>query len=319
MDKKEGWSYSLVLMLLIITIVASVMVGASSLSFSQLIAAISGKSPDTLNTILTLRLPRIVASLICGGMLAIAGAFSQSVFRNQLADPSILGISSAGDLFVLLGSMILPSMLISKWIFAFIGGVLALLVLVNKSTLKSPSRLIIVGVALNLTLMGFIQLISGGTTFNAGGSFNGFTWNSTFMVLIVGVIGMLISLFLAPWANYLKLSDERLRTIGISTTTMRFGLLALVIYLAAGVSAVVGTIPFMGILIPNIARKMVGHDYQTLIPFSMLLGAWTLLLADTVGRIIVLPSELPAATIMTVIGGIFLVVMLQRGNFNEIR
>ncbi len=100
---------------------------------------------------------------------------------------------------------------------------------------------------------------------------------------------------------------------------MRWWLLALVIYLTCGVTAVIGTIPFMGIVIPNIGRRVVGHDYQTLIPFSMLSGAWLLLIADTVGRLVVLPSELAAASIMTVIGGPFLVIMLQRGAIHGIK
>lgn len=100
---------------------------------------------------------------------------------------------------------------------------------------------------------------------------------------------------------------------------MRLALLLVVVYLSSGVSSVVGTVPFMGIVVPNVVRYLVGRDYQTIIPLSMLMGAWLLLVVDTIGRIVVLPSELSAAVIMTVIGGPFLILMLQRKNFNGLK
>ncbi|WP_288529558.1 iron ABC transporter permease [uncultured Secundilactobacillus sp.] len=311
--KRERLAYAVVVIGLLMTIFVALMSGVDFYSLAEVGGAVTGQNNTAFNTVMMFRLPRILAALICGGMLSVAGAFSQSVFRNQLADPSILGMTSAGDFFILIGGLLLPNFPFQKAILAVLGGVIVLHILARPASIRQPLRLIIVGVALNLTFVGFQQVLTSGTVGLGGQSFNGITWQSTLTLLGVGTLGLIAALVVAPWANYLKLGDQQLAGVGVPVTAMRWWLLALVIYLTCGVTAVIGTIPFMGIVIPNIGRRVVGHDYQTLIPFSMLSGAWLLLIADTVGRLVVLPSELAAASIMTVIGGPFLVIMLQKG------
>jgi iron complex transport system permease protein len=318
-SRAEKLWYPIVLTLLVITIVISLMVGASFISLQQIISAFSGGNPNQLSILTSIRLPRIFAAMLCGGMLAVAGAVSQAAFRNVLADPSILGVTSAADFFILIGAMLVPTFPGNKFVFALIGGLVALALLTSKSALSSPYRLIIIGVAMMLTFTGFEQLFSNGMGVQTTGSFNGITWSQTEVLLFLGVSGMFVAVFLSPWANYLKLSTEQLQTKGVSASMMRIGLLCVVVFLSSSVSSVVGTIPFMGIVVPNIVRYLVGRDYQTIIPLSMLMGAWLLLVIDTIGRIVVLPSELSAAVIMTVIGGPFLIMMLQRKNFNGIK
>ncbi|WP_283679168.1 iron ABC transporter permease [Lentilactobacillus sp. Marseille-Q4993] len=317
MKKRERLSYVGILVLLVITIAISLILGAQTISFKQLISGISGGSSTEMNVIMAVRVPRIIVTLISGGMLAVAGALSQSVFRNRLADPSILGVASGAELAILLGAFILPGLAVGKIIFAIIGGIVALLLLMTKDNLRTPYRLIIVGVALNIVFVGITQLFSNGTS-GSSSSFNGVTWNEAWLVMVVGLISLLMAVILSPWANYLKLSDDKLATIGLSVITIRVTLLTVIILLTSGVASVVGTIPFIGIIVPNLGRSLVGRDYQTLVPFSMLSGAWLLLLVDTVGRLVVLPSEISAATIMTVAGGIFLIWLIQRGKLNEI-
>lgn len=298
--------------IMVITIGLALMVGTRFLNGTVIWQAVHGRQPAALNLLLNYRLPRIVASLIGGSVLATAGALSQAVFRNSLADPSILGIASAGDLLIVVGSLILPGFVGEKLILALLGGTIAFGLLMNRKTLSRPYQLIIVGVALNLTFVGLQQVITHGVTIGTVQGFNGLTWPSVWQLLITGGVGLGVALILAPWANHLKLPDEQLATMGVSAKLMRVSLLGLIVYLSASVTAVVGVLPFVGIIVPNVARRLVGSDYLTLIPASIFGGAWLMLVVDTIGRLIVLPSELSAATLLTVLGGPFLVFWVQR-------
>lgn len=298
--------------IIIMTLGLAMMVGTRFLSGMVIWQAVHGQQPAALNLLFNYRLPRIVASLIGGSMLATAGALSQAVFRNSLADPSILGIASAGNLFIVVGSLILPAFIGEKLILAFLGGVVAFGLLMNRNTLGRPYQLIIVGVILNLTFEGLQQLVMHGVTVSTVQGFNGLTWPSVWQLLLTGGVGLGVALVLAPWANHLKLPDDQLATMGISAKLMRVSLLGLIVYLSASVTAVVGVLPFVGIIVPNIARRLVGSDYLALLPASVFGGAWLVLVVDTIGRLIILPSELPAATLLTVLGGPFLVLWMQR-------
>lgn len=313
MTKNSGWWYGGVIVLLLATSVIALMAGTTWLGMPQLIQAAGHPGSTAFVTVFSLRLPRILSSLICGGSLAVAGALFQAVFRNPIADPSILGISSAADFFKLGGALLLPWLPGRNWLMAVVGGLVALVILTSGRALADPYRLIIVGVALDATFVGLQQLLSSGAAQVSHSTFNGTTWANTTTVLILGILGLIGALLLAPWANYLKLTDSALKNVGVPVNVIRWSLLLLGMYLAVSVTAVVGAIPFVGIVVPNVARRLVGHDYQTLVPFSMLAGAWLMLAADTLGRTVIVPSEISAATMMAVIGGPFVIILLQRG------
>lgn len=317
MTKREIIWYLLIIFILAIAIVTSLMVGATYFSVSQLIAAFGGQDKSSLVVLLQTRLPRVLASLVCGGMLAVAGTISQAAFHNYLADPSILGVTSAGSFLILLAGFLIPAFPFDKLLYAFIGGGLILVFLSSRKLLQNSYQLIIVGVVLSLTFSGFQQLLSENSIAETS-TFNGITWSDTLILLIFGTIGMAATIIVSPWANYLKMSDQQLASRGLSAVFIRLSLLVIVVYLAAGVTSVIGVVPFVGIIVPNVARRLVGRDYQTIVPFSMLLGAAVLLMVDTLGRTVALPSEIPAATIMTVIGGPFLIWLLWRQSTNEV-
>lgn len=313
MKQHAGWWYTGILGLLLVTIVLAMMVGTTWLGIAQIFRAVIRPASSDFTTVFTLRVPRILSSLICGGSLAVAGALFQAVFRNPIADPSILGVSAAANFFKLGGALLLPAMWGRNWFFALGGGLVALAILTSGRALADPYRLIIVGVALDATFVGLQQLLSSGATQISSSTFNGMTWSETTVLLILGVIGLIGALLIAPWANYLKLTDTALSHVGVPVSVIRWSLLLLGMYLAVSVTAVVGAIPFVGIVVPNIMRRLVGHDYQTVLPFSMLAGAWLMLAADTLGRTVISPSEISAATMMAIIGGPFVILLLQRG------
>jgi len=312
MTKHAGWWYGGVLALLVLTSLIALMAGTAWLGLSKLTWAVSHPASRAFVTIFSLRVPRILGSLICGGSLAVAGALFQAVFRNPIADPSILGVSSAADFFKMGGALLLPWLPGRNWLMALVGGLIALTILTSGRALTDPYRLIIVGVALDATFVGLQQLLSSGAAAVSHSTFNGLTWSDTTTLLGLGVLGLVVALILAPWANYLKLMDSALKNVGVPVNVLRWTLLLLGMYLAVSVTAVVGTIPFVGIVVPNVARRLVGHDYQTVLPFSMLAGAWLMLAADTLGRTVIVPSEISAATMMAVIGGPFVIILLHR-------
>ncbi|WP_125583360.1 iron ABC transporter permease [Levilactobacillus cerevisiae] len=313
MTTHANWWYGGVLVLVVLTVLLALMAGTVWIGPAQVLHALGQPNSQAFVTVFSLRIPRILSSLICGGSLAVAGALFQAVFRNPIADPSILGISAAADFFKLGGAMLLPWLPGRNWVMAMVGGLVALAILTSGRALANPYRLIIVGVALDATFVGLQQLLSSGATTISHSTFNGLTWGDTTTLLILGVLGLAVALVIAPWANYLKLTDSALQNVGVPVSVIRWSLLLLGMYLAVSVTAVVGAIPFVGIVIPNIARRLVGHDYQTVLPFSMLAGAWLMLAADTLGRTVIVPSEISAATMMAVIGGPFVIILLQRG------
>ncbi|MFD1319307.1 FecCD family ABC transporter permease [Loigolactobacillus zhaoyuanensis] len=304
MAKHPVWAYLVLLIALLILLVSAFLQGASTISITSLDAG-------QFNTLFNIRLPRIVAALVSGAMLAVAGAFFQAALRNAIADPSILGISAGASLFQLIGGLLLPALLFNKFIFALIGGGVAFLLLMQFQKQMDPYRLILIGVALNAMFVGIQQIFLPTATTTAV-SFATSTWSTVLFLVILGIIGLMLALWLAPWANYLKIGDAQLKTLGVSVVWVRLALLLVAVYLTSTVTASVGVLPFIGIIVPHVSRYFVGHDYRQVIPFSVLAGAFLLLLSDTVGRLLVIPNEITAATILAVIGGPFLIFILAR-------
>ncbi|MBW4803187.1 FecCD family ABC transporter permease [Loigolactobacillus coryniformis] len=305
MNKHPVWTYSILLVALMALVAFALLQGATTVSLSHL-------AGQQFNTLFNIRLPRIIAALVSGAMLAVAGAFFQAALRNAIADPSILGIAAGANLFQLLGGLLLPALLFNKFIFALLGGLVAFLLLLQFQKQMDPYRLILIGVALNAMFVGIQQIFTPTTGSSTTTTFATSTWTTTLFLVILGIIGLMLALLLAPWANYLKIGDAQLKTLGVGVTWVRLILLLLAVYLTSTVTASVGVLPFIGIIVPHISRYFVGHDYRQVVPFSVLAGAFLLLLSDTIGRLIVIPNEITAATILAVIGGPFLIFILVR-------
>ncbi|MFC6171337.1 FecCD family ABC transporter permease [Loigolactobacillus jiayinensis] len=305
MKKHPVWAYSSLLVALLVLITLALTQGATKVTLTALDAG-------QFNTLFNIRLPRIIAALISGAMLAVAGDFFQAALRNAIADPSILGISAGASLFQLIGGLLLPTLLFNKFIFALLGGLVAFLLLILFQKKMDPYRLILIGVALNAMFSGIQQIFTPTTSSSSAVSFATSTWSTVLFLVVLGIIGLMLALVIAPWANYLKIGDAQLKTLGLSVTGVRWSLLLLAVFLTSTVTASVGILPFIGIIVPHVSRYFVGHDYRQVVPFSVLAGAFLLLLSDTIGRLIVMPNEITAATILAVIGGPFLIFILAR-------
>ena len=183
----------------------------------------------------------------------------------------------------------------------------------------SPVRIILVGVAVEAMFSGLMSAFNSGT----GSTYSGVanivnanismkTWDDFKTLVVYVVIGLIASFFVMGQCNLLALEDKTARSLGVNVTKSRIVISVIAVLLASISTAIVGPISFLGLIVPHIARLLVGSNHKALIPYTILLGAFTLLLADTVGRTIAYPYEISASIIMAVIGGPFFIILLRR-------
>ncbi|MGE0542891.1 MAG: FecCD family ABC transporter permease [Dehalococcoidia bacterium] len=272
-----------------------------------------------------IRLPRILLAALVGGALALAGAVLQGVFRNPLADPSLIGVSSGAAVgavaaivagFTLFGLASLP-------VAAFTGGMLAMLAVyafARQDGRTEVVTLILTGIAINAiagAATGIFFFLADDTqlrtiVFWTLGSLGGATWRSVWAVLPFIGAGMLVLPFWGRQLNLLVLGEREARHLGVNTESMRFLLVALAALIAGASVAVAGVIGFVGLVVPHIIRLIAGPDHRLLLPASTLAGAVLLLLADLAARTLVLPRELPLGVVTALAGGPFFLWLLHR-------
>ena len=133
--------------------------------------------------------------------------------------------------------------------------------------------------------------------------------------VVIGIIGLIFAICFMNWANYLKINDEELTSLGVSAKTLRLVLMLIAVILAA-TTACIGVLAFIGIIVPQVARLLLGYDYQKIIPFSIFAGAWFLLFVDTIGRVITAPNEIAANIILAIVGGPVMILILWKRQKN---
>ncbi|ALS21173.1 MULTISPECIES: FecCD family ABC transporter permease [Paenibacillus] len=316
-------SFTGIVVLLLAVTVFSVTTGSIKVGGLELIQGLFTGTNKNVEVIKDLRLPRIIVALFVGASLAVSGVLLQAVMRSSLADAGVIGISSGAGFISVLFVTIFPTFFFWLPLFAFIGGALACFLVYSLSWKSglSPIRIILVGIAINATFTGL------GQSFNYRGSyavttvnqattsiFTMKTWSDVQSIAIYGSIGLLLSLFLCSWCNLLSLQDKSAKNLGLNVSRARLLISAVAVLLAAVSTAIGGLIAFVGLLVPHIARLLVGSDHRVLIPFSALAGALLILTADTLGRTLLAPAEIPASIIMTVIGGPFLIFLLRKSD-----
>ena len=320
--------------LLLVMVLVNAGRGAVKISPAQVIAIIAGHagleldvtvSPQQEAVLWNIRLPRIVMAALVGGALALAGAVLQGVFRNPLADPSLVGVSSGAALGAVAAIVagVTPLGLASLPVAAFVGGMLAMLLVYGFA--RSGGRtevvtLILAGIAVNAIAGAFtglfifvandVQLRT--IVFWTLGSLGGATWRSVWSVLPFIGLGLLL---LPRWGrqlNLLVLGEREARHLGVDTERLRFVLVTLAALITGASVAVAGIIGFVGLVVPHIIRLVAGPDHRLLLPASALTGASLLLLADLGARTLVLPRELPLGVVTALAGGPFFLWLLHR-------
>ncbi len=279
-----------------------------------------------------IRLPRVIMAILVGATLAVSGAALQGLFRNPLADPTLIGVSSGSALaaasVIILGSSFLASLpdLFSQLalpIAAFFGGLLAtwiVYIISTKAGRTSVATMLLAGIAINaLAAAGIGMLVFTADdlqirdlTFWTLGSLGSSTWNtvnSSVFFLMIPILGLPI---LSKSMNVMMLGEQEARHLGIHTQRIK----KLVILISAvGIGAAVavsGIIGFVGLVVPHLLRLFMGPDNRFLIPASILLGALLLLSSDLFARLIVVPAELPIGIVTSIIGAPFFLWLLMR-------
>lgn len=267
-----------------------------------------------------LRFPRILCCGLVGICLSLSGCILQGVMRNTMASPSTIGVTSGASFVGYLTLVAFPSysylLPVGSIIGAFATTMLIYVLAYQKGV--SPVKMILSGMAVSALFGAFndsIKTFFADSLGNASGflvgGFNGSTWDNFRMILPYAVAGMFICCFLPSKMNILMLGDETANSLGLRTELFRFFLIAVSSLLAGSAIAVAGLISFVGLVVPHIARLLVGSDYRYLFPASALLGFALLVVCDTVGRIIMPPGEVPVSIILSLIGAPFFLWLLR--------
>lgn len=283
--------------------------------------------PDNLNhqVIASLRLPRALAATFVGAALAVAGLVMQGMTRNPLASPSVFGVSAGAALAFAVSATgliawvaALPLLLVT-FCGAGLAGVLVFFLGGLHRTPIHPVRVILAGVALNFL---FLSMTRGAVILADENAYGVFHWltgslgNVTFddvrLVVPWTVLGLAGALWLGQPLNLLRLGEERMQNLGGGLRQVRWlGSLVVVLLVAAAVS-VAGPIGFVGLMVPHIARALIGSDYRLLVPACALLGAILLLVADTLARGLRFPNDSPVGILTTLLGAGFFLFLARR-------
>lgn len=307
--------------ILALTTLFSLSVGSVKIEISEIFQSLLGNKTDYHTILWNIRYPRVAFSLITGVNLALSGLLLQAVLKNPLADPGIMGISSGSALGATIIMLVYPVATRFVPLVAFFSGMAAFFMILALSwdTEISPLRLILSGVAVNAIIGGFQSILMTfysdrlqGVVTWLNGDLSGLTWSRFYLVLGYSVPIYLIIILLIQRLNVLSLSDGMIYSLGISVRKYRILVSAIGVFLAAITVSQVGLISFVGLIVPHVARLLVGGNYKRLVPFTMFLGALIVALADTFARIVISPLEIPIGTIMSIVGGPFFLYLLAK-------
>lgn len=323
---KTGGICLLLLVMICFASLIALTIGSAGYSIKEIINAIfiNNNTPVRV-VVLNLRLPRLILAIIVGSSLSVSGALLQSVMRNPLADPGTIGVSAGAGTAAITILLLFPNLTMSVPLFAFLGAGIACLLIYTMAWKGGidPVRIILAGVAINSVLGAYnalLQLLHSdslqGVLAFMNGSLSGKSWQQVKISAIYAIIGLILAFACIKMANVLQLGDEMAKSFGANVNLNRIILSAVSAFLAASTVSAVGMIGFVGLVVPHIARLIVGSDYKVLLPVSTLLGALILLVADTIGRVIIPGMVIPVGIVMAVTGGPFFLYMLRKkGNF----
>ncbi|MDP9696892.1 UNVERIFIED_ORG: iron complex transport system permease protein [Arthrobacter globiformis] len=322
---RAAWLLTAVVVLVVVC-GASLAVGARGLALETVWQALTRFNPaDGDHAVVHARIPRTVLGLLAGAALGLAGAAMQGVARNPLADPGIIGVNAGAALAVVTGIYIFGISSLTGYIwFAFIGAAAAAVVAYLIASMgrdgATPVKLALAGAALSAGLFSLMNaiLVSSQDTldrfrFWQVGGIAGRDWSVVLPGLPFLIAGAVIVLLTGRVLNSLALGDDVARGLGHNVGLAR-AITALGVVLLCGLAtALAGPIGFVGLVVPHAVRSLTGPDYRWILPFSAVLAPVLLLVSDIVGRVVLLPGEVPAGIMTALIGAPVFVWLVRRG------
>ncbi len=325
-NERKAFRLSVIFILLIAVIacmIISLIWGSTSVSLAEIWRTLwSDELTDTASQIIwNIRLPRNIVAALVGACLAVSGAILQAVMKNPLADPQIVGVSSGAGLAGVIVLILFPGYDYIVPLVAFLGAMGAALMvyaLAWKNGVR-PSRIILAGVAvaaflgsgISALLVFYGDRVQGALLWMVGG-LSARSWPQVEVLFPYAMIGLFLACLGAKRLTILSLGDETAKGLGLKVEQTRFMMTAVAALLAAGAVSIAGLIGFVGLVIPHMLRLIIGNDYTYLLPGSALLGAFVLVVSDTVGRVLMSPIEIPVGIIMAFFGAPFFLYLLRR-------
>jgi len=312
------------LLLLGMGLILAIRLGAVSIAFRDIVGSIFDYE-ETLEKMLVrdVRIPRALSVLMTGGVLGVTGSMIQGATRNPIAEPSILGVSQGATLvisiFYAMGIAVTTvNVMIASLIGAIITGVIVLSFITKKANNSSITKILLAGTAMSTffvsltTVIGLLSNQSQMIGFWVSGGFRNASWSDFSLISLVGLMGVGIAIFLAPKINLLNLGDDVAIGLGENPNRIRSITLLVMIPMCAAAVAVGKNIAFVGLIVPQIVRKVLGEDYRKVIPCSFLLGAVLLNYADIAARMIFDPYEMPIGIFTSLIGIPFFIAIARK-------
>lgn len=311
--------------LLLIVLAISISLGAADIPLGTIYDAFWQYDTQEYNHLIirTVRTPRVIAGLVVGAALAVAGAIMQGLTGNPLASPDILGINAGAAFAVVMGVLLLgaPS-LMTYGIFAIIGAAVAAIVVYGLASLgrggPTPVKLTLVGVIFAMFISAFTTavLVLSRNTFEqirfwTVGALSGRDWAMLLAMVPFILIGMVGALTLSRQITTISLGQDVAKGLGQNTAVVKGLSACMVILLAGGSVAIAGPVGFVGLIVPHITRAICGVDYRWIIPYAALTGALLVVIADTIGRVIQRPQEMPVGVMLAFVGAPFFVYLAR--------
>ena len=342
LKRRARWPFIILAFLLInfFVMTVSLSIGSAHIPSTKVLGVFAGKIQAVLGfqvqalnvdevseaIIFQVRLPRVLLASLVGGSLAVAGAIFQGIFKNPMADPYVIGVSSGAALgaslvivlgvdYTFLGVSTIP-------IVAFITATMSLLIIYNISRIGSRvpvMTLLLSGIAIGIffsAIVSFLHIIAGeklhALVFWLMGGFSYAEWKDVQIMLPFICIGFIIVYLFARDLNILQLSEEEAAGLGVEVEKVKRNLIICGSLLTAAAVSISGLIGFVGLIIPHIVRMLIGPDHRILLPSVLIVGAFFLVTCDTIARVVFPPAELPVGIITAFSGVPFFIYLLRK-------
>jgi len=309
---------------LVVLVLASLALGSKPLPLGEVVTALWRDNGDPHTIVVDQRIPRTVLALLVGLSLGLAGALMQGMTRNPLADPGLLGVGAGAQLAIVLGAVLIPGAGELTFVWCALAGAAIVTVVVYLigsagGRGRSTVTLVLAGVAVGAVLAGISSAIRlfDRRAFLAGrawdvGSVADTDWALIRLVAPFLLLGVLLAVVAAHGLNAVALGDDLAASLGVRPWVVRSVVVLGVTLLCGAATAAAGQVWFLGMMVPHVARWVTGPDQRRILAWSAVLGALLMVGADVIGRVVVIPDEVPAGVVTALVGAPVLVYLVRR-------